>query len=87
MVSYYTKRLINFSIPAIYRYVLVTSAGESGLFGGQEGDWDWQLKGVLDVTEEQVHRLNRYKGRIQKEERIWTGFFTEFNQVRTEIYN
>jgi len=42
MIDYYTKRLVNFSIPAIYRYLLHASTEENGLLAGtNKGMYAW----------------------------------------------
>ena len=46
MTDYYSKRLVNFSIPAIYRYMLHASTQDTGLLAVENQamyDWDDEL--------------------------------------------
>jgi hypothetical protein len=46
MTDYYSKRLVNFSIPAIYRYMLQASTQDTGLLAVENQamyGWDDEL--------------------------------------------
>ena len=81
MVDYYSKRMINFSIPAIYRYLLHASTEQKGLLAEENvGIWAWDqaLYQAFDFTPEQKKVLMGKKETIAKEKADWIQKISNF---------
>lgn len=74
MTDYYSKRLVNFSIPAIYRYMLHASTEGKGLLAEQNQAmyaWDGELYERVLLAKEQKQALLRNKNRVAHEKQSW----------------
>ena len=69
MTDYYSKRLVNFSIPAIYRYMLHASTEEKGLLAEDNKamyDWDSEFYERVVLSNRQKEALLKTRERVRK---------------------
>ena len=69
MTDYSSKRLVNFSIPAIYRYMLHASTEEKGLLAEDNKamyDWDSEFYERVVLSNRQKEALLKTRERVRK---------------------
>lgn len=91
MVEYYSKRLINFSIPAIYRYLLNASNADSGMLAKENDkaiyEWDQEIYNSLKLSKEQGKLFLERRQNVAEQKHKWTEKITMFNNITEQIYS
>ncbi len=81
MTDYYSKRLVNFSIPAIYRYMLHASTSDKGLLAEENSpmyDWDDELYDRVKLSLEQKAALLETRDKVKLQKNSWTNKILAF---------
>lgn len=87
MVQYYSNRLFNFSIPAIYRYLLITSTEQTGFFQAEdvkieEQQWHEPLIRQLNLSEEKRKQIATIRGLLLTQKKQWSDKIFEFRKIK-----